>query len=346
MADAPHIFLSYRRDDSADITGRIYDRLVQRFEEATIFRDIDAIPLGVDFRAHLNQMVGRCHVLLAILGPNWVKITDAKGNRRLDDPGDFVRLEVEIALTRTIPVVPLLVYGATMPQEADLPASLKELAYRNGIPIRRDPDFHHDVDRLIESLQTYLPGVEQVPAPSASTVTSPAQTPTFNLSGNIRAGQVNMGGTQTFQGPVEVDMRETHVHQPQGEVVMGDKIDISGDFRGALVNVKSQLENVTQIIHSLPTGDEESKTELLKLIEELKAVLSKVPEEKVKEAEKVSNRVEALTREISEKEPDKEMISMTGESLKRAVKNIADVLPSVIPLAAQIVTVALKFHGS
>lgn len=158
MLDAPQIFLSYRRDDSADITGRIYDRLVQHFGKRAIFRDIDAIPLGVDFRVHIDQMVSQCNILLVIIGPVWITITDTiSGQRRLDDPEDFVRLEVESALARSIPVVPLFVRGATVPKENELPGRLKDIVYRNGIPIRPDPDFHNDLDRLIQELESYLP---------------------------------------------------------------------------------------------------------------------------------------------------------------------------------------------
>jgi hypothetical protein len=348
MNGKPYIFLSYRRDDSADVTGRIYDRLVQRFGETAIFRDIEAIPLGVDFRVHIDQVVGRCNVLLAIIGPNWVTIADTAGRRRLDDPDDFVRLEVEAALTRKILVIPLLMRGAGMPQESELPGRLKEIAYRNGIPIRQDPDFHHDLDRLIAGLEQQLPGVEKASPTLAPTIPPPARAsegPNFNLGGNIQAGQVNVGGTQTFRGPVEVDLRETQLHQPKGEVVTGDKIEMSGDFRGALVNIQSHLENAAQTIRNLPATDEAHKTELVTLIGELKSELVKLPKEKAQDAEKVASRVEALAREAGEEKPDEEMIAITGESLKRAARNLADVLPMVIPIATKIIAAALKLHG-
>jgi hypothetical protein len=229
-----------------------------------------------------------------------------------------------------------------MPETSELPGSLKELAYRTGIPIRRDPDFHHDLDRLIAELEKQFSGVEKDNAPPISRA---SEGPTFNLEGNIQAGQVNVGGTQTFQGPVEVDLRETHLHQPQGEVVMGDKIEMSGDFRGALVNIQSQLENAAQTIRSLPAADEAHKAEMESLIKELRSALADLPEEIAGHAEKVSSRVEALAREVGEEKPDKEMITMTGESLKRAARNLADVLPAVIPIAAKIVAAALKLHG-
>ena len=149
------IFLSYRRDDSADATGRIYDRLVQRFGKEQIFKDVDSIPLGVDFREHLGDVVGRCHLVLVVIGDRWIDAGTA-GARRLDDAADFVRIEIESALERKIPVVPVLVRGATIPADSALPQSLRALSYRNGMSVRPDPDFHRDMDRLIAGLETHL----------------------------------------------------------------------------------------------------------------------------------------------------------------------------------------------
>lgn len=151
-----HIFVSYRRSDSADIAGRIYDRLIGKFGRGPIFKDVDSIPLGLDFKEYLDMKVGECDVLLAIIGDEWLTASDSAGNRRLDDPTDFVRIEIESALQRKIPVIPLLVRDAHMPREADLPASLHKLVYRNGTPIRSDPDFHRDMDRLIAALEKYM----------------------------------------------------------------------------------------------------------------------------------------------------------------------------------------------
>ena len=153
---AGHIFISYRRSDSADIVGRIYDRLVQEFGRDGIFKDVDSIPLGIDFKGYLDRTLSECNVLLAIIGDHWLDATDADGKRRLEDPNDFVRIEIESALAQGIAVIPLLVRGAQMPEEEDLPAGLKKLVYRNGIPIRPDPDFHRDMDRLVSALEEYL----------------------------------------------------------------------------------------------------------------------------------------------------------------------------------------------
>ena len=156
VAGSGHIFISYRRSDSADIAGRIYDRLIGRFGKIPIFKDVDSIPLGFDFKEYLDKKVGECDVLLAIMGDRWLDASDSTGKYRLEDPSDFVRIEIESALERNIPVIPLLVRGAGMPREESLPASLRKLVYRNGIPIRSDPDFHRDMDRLISSLEKYI----------------------------------------------------------------------------------------------------------------------------------------------------------------------------------------------
>ena len=151
---ASTIFVSYRRHDSSDVTGRIYDRLTQHFGKQSVFKDVDSIPLGVDFRQHLSDSVSQCDVLLAVIGRQWA--AGSAGRPGLDDARDFVRIEVEAALQRNIPVVPVLVQGASVPGEEELPETLRSLAYRNGIAVRPDPDFHQDMDRLIKGIEGHL----------------------------------------------------------------------------------------------------------------------------------------------------------------------------------------------
>lgn len=146
------IFISYRRQDSQHITGRIYDRLSSQFGKEAVFKDVDSIPLGYDFRDHLREQVGRCAVLVAVIGKNW-NPPAASGDRRLSDPRDHLRIEIESALERHIPVIPVLVDGIEMPAEDELPVTLGRLAYHNGIAIRPDPDFHHDADRLARGIE-------------------------------------------------------------------------------------------------------------------------------------------------------------------------------------------------
>ncbi|MBW9274059.1 MAG: toll/interleukin-1 receptor domain-containing protein [Candidatus Thiodiazotropha sp. (ex. Lucinisca nassula)] len=148
-----NIFISYRREDSADVTGRIHDRLVEHFGESAVFMDVDDIPLGVDFTRYIDEKVGQCEVLLAVIGRDWLNATDEEGDRRLEQSGDYVRIELESALKRKIPVVPLLVRRASMPEADELPESIRDFAKRNGMQVRADPDFRTDCDRLIEGLE-------------------------------------------------------------------------------------------------------------------------------------------------------------------------------------------------
>jgi hypothetical protein len=150
----PRIFISYRRTDSATIVGRIYDHLLTTFGEENVFKDVDDIPVGVNFKTYLQNAITECDVLLVIMGKVWASVVNEEGNRRLDDPNDFVRIEVESALNRPeMLVVPVLVQGASMPEREELPASLHDLRLRNAAIVRDDPDFRRDISRLIEQLR-------------------------------------------------------------------------------------------------------------------------------------------------------------------------------------------------
>lgn len=138
--------------------GRIYDRLVQHFGRDNVFKDVDSIPLGVDFRKQLADSVGRCDVVLAVIGKRWLSGDEAVHARLLEDPRDFVRMEIESALERNVPMIPVLVQGAVVPSGEELPSKLQPLAYHNAISIRSDPDFHQDVARLIKGIEVHLYG--------------------------------------------------------------------------------------------------------------------------------------------------------------------------------------------
>jgi tetratricopeptide (TPR) repeat protein len=171
------IFISYRRDDAAYVTGHINDLLRKEFGSESVFTDVDNIALGVDFRQVLDSSVSQCHVLLAVIGEHWLTVKNRDGKLRIHDPADFVRIEIESALKRNIPVIPLLVSGATMPQAEELPDSLKDLAFRNGTQIRPAPDFSGDVDRLIRNLRLYLKSIrdESGDEPGIPLATDPSQ---------------------------------------------------------------------------------------------------------------------------------------------------------------------------
>ncbi len=163
----PKIFISYRRADSRKDAGRLYDRLVSEFSKDHVFKDVDSIPMGKDFRGVLKRAVADCDVLLAIIGKQWLTIADEHGNRRLDNPNDFVRIEIESALQMDdCLVVPLLVDNAAAPPSAELPPDLRQLAFNNARVVRDDPDFHRDVDKLIAELHQYF---GSAPAPQVTT---------------------------------------------------------------------------------------------------------------------------------------------------------------------------------
>ena len=147
------IFVSYRREDSREITGRICDRLNAEFGRDAIFRDVDSIPAGVDFREHIDNTLGHCNALLAIIGRQWLTAQNGRGERRLDLVDDPLRMELETALRLSIPVIPVLVKESSMPEADQLPESLQPLAYRNAVIIPGEPYFHYGVDRLIEELE-------------------------------------------------------------------------------------------------------------------------------------------------------------------------------------------------
>jgi hypothetical protein len=150
------IFMSYRRTDSAAISGRIYDRLARRFRTKNIFKDVDNIPPGVNFAAYIQESLRQCTVALVIIGPHWLEAATSAGTQRLDDPSDFMRLEIETAFQLGLRVLPVLVEEATMPAPEQLPESLRELALVNAVEVRNDPDFVRDMERLVRALERAL----------------------------------------------------------------------------------------------------------------------------------------------------------------------------------------------
>jgi hypothetical protein len=145
------IFMSYRREDTAFPAGWLYDRLVSHFGRDQVFKDIDSIELGDDFIEVITTAVGSCDVLLALIGGRWLTITGQDGRRRLDNPDDFVRLELEAALARDVRVIPILVDVAQMPRAAELPPSLAKLARRQALELSPNR-FDTDTRRLLRVL--------------------------------------------------------------------------------------------------------------------------------------------------------------------------------------------------
>ena len=146
------IFMSYRREDTAYPAGWLYDRLAGHFARSQIFKDIDSIELGDDFVEMITTAVGACDVLVVLIGDRWLTVTGQDGRRRLDNPDDFVRLEIEAALARDVRVIPILVEGARMPRADELPASLSKLARRQALEL--SPSwFDVGTERLLRVLE-------------------------------------------------------------------------------------------------------------------------------------------------------------------------------------------------
>jgi hypothetical protein len=161
------IFLSYRREDSEGQAGRLYDDLVAVFGSDSVFMDVTAIQPGRDFRKSIDQSLNSCGVFLSLIGRSWLTAKDTSGQRRLDDPADFVRIETGAALKRDIPVIPVLVQGASAPKPDQLPDDLKELAFRNAVELTH-ARWDSDLQVLIKALRPEI--AQSGPKPEAERV--------------------------------------------------------------------------------------------------------------------------------------------------------------------------------
>lgn len=150
-----HVFLSYRRDDSAGFAGRLADDLEAAFGARSVFRDVDDIRPGEDFVQAIESHMREVGVVLVMIGPRWLA-AGTDGTRRLDDPNDFVRQEIAAALGSGLPLIPLLVGGAAMPAETDLPDAIAGLARRQAV-VLSDAGWRGDVERLVADLRALLP---------------------------------------------------------------------------------------------------------------------------------------------------------------------------------------------
>ena len=161
------IFVSYRRQDSQSAAGRLSDHLKDHLAGVPIFRDVETIDPGADFVDAIGRALKSCAVLIAVIGPRWVGIQGANGARRLDDPGDYTRLEIATALQRKdVRVIPVLVEGAVMPAPEDLPDNLQALARRNAVELS-DKRWEYDVAQLVKTLRAVLglPDPDPLPPP-------------------------------------------------------------------------------------------------------------------------------------------------------------------------------------
>src|SRR5437868_4454874 len=148
----PDIFISYRRGDSAGHAGRLFDSVRERFGDESVFMDVTDIRPGDDFVTALDSALASSRIVLAVIGPDWLTCTSADGRRRLDDPGDHLRLEIAHALRGHAQVIPVLVRGARMPVDTELPDEVKALARRQAHEIS-DSRWSYDTGQLVRIIE-------------------------------------------------------------------------------------------------------------------------------------------------------------------------------------------------
>lgn len=158
----PGVFISYRREDSAPYAGRLFDILSTQFGRENMFMDLDTIEGGDDFTSVIERKLSVSDALVAVIGSQWLTVTEQNGTRRLDNASDFVRIEIAKALERDIRVIPVLVGGATMPRANDLPSNLRALCERQAMEVR-DSHFHTDAKQLTDVLHNTLHGTGLLP---------------------------------------------------------------------------------------------------------------------------------------------------------------------------------------
>jgi hypothetical protein len=207
------IFISYRREETAYAAGWLYDRLGDHYGGRQVFKDVDSIELGDDFVEVITRAVGFCDVLLALIGDEWLTITDEEGRRRLDDPDDFVRLEIEAALARKVRIIPILVDGARMPAAKELPDSLAGLSRRQALELS-PARFDFDTGRLLKVLDNVLADLRAVQAePEATPKGRPASAATTprvqaELEATPKGRPASAGTTPRVQAELEATPKD------------------------------------------------------------------------------------------------------------------------------------------
>lgn len=239
------IFISYRREDAIGHAGRLYDRLVKQFGESNVFIDVDNIPAGSDFAQVIRAAVSSCRVLLVIISRGWLSSKDQANGRRLDNEKDFVRLEIEAALSRGITIIPVLVQGAQMPQARDLPLSLAALAERQAIELS-DSRWPYDLGRLLSVLKAEKRRVPE--APKEKPPLEPRRLASIVSVGNAslaaalamllgflwmayQIGSRAQSGDLTAVGPAQPMSSDSA--QPQSQVPGAGRIDTSAETSSA-----------------------------------------------------------------------------------------------------------------
>lgn len=239
------IFISYRREESAGHAGRVYDHLHERFGRDRVFMDVTAIEPGADFVETIDRAVGACAALLVVIGPRWLECTGATGGRRLDDPRDFIRLEVATALRRNVRVIPVLVQGAMMPDEGALPEDLKPLARRNAIEIN-DTHWDSDLAQLAQALERIVDPDKDRDRPQPDDNQTRSRKRLIRLIGSIAAVAAVLVVLLTGIGPLRsLFFSETEITMP----------DVAGMPEQEAVNRINSLGLQTTTVPRISPGD-------------------------------------------------------------------------------------------
>jgi hypothetical protein len=244
---AGRVFISYRREETAYAAGWLHHLLADRFGREQIFADVDSIALGDNFVEVIRSAVGSSDVLLALIGAQWLTMTDEHGRRRLDNPDDFVRLEIEAALARNVRVIPILVSGARMPRGDELPPSLAELVHRQALELSHSR-FDTDTSRLLNVLDTTLADIHgQSVEPQTSIRLPPASKPSPTSPG---AASPDEPEVRARDGVLDEDVQFS-VYRPRrlaaerwaDLLVFAHKTDPVPDPRGGQINPLEVVEN-------------------------------------------------------------------------------------------------------
>jgi hypothetical protein len=188
------VFINYRRGETAGEARALFNELTQTLGRDSVFMDVDTIALGRDFRQVVRERVETCDLMLALVGRDWVSSANPAGRRRLDDANDFVRIEIEAALKRNIPLTPVLVQGAQMPSPEELPETIREFAYRNGFELSHNR-WESDVHEMLKRLG--LANDERQSAPSP--LKQPVENVPRNIQAPVSADAARSQGTQSFR---------------------------------------------------------------------------------------------------------------------------------------------------
>jgi hypothetical protein len=188
------VFVSYRRADSGDAAGRLADRLAGKLGDQRVFMDVE-IELGADWVEEITAAVAACDVMVAVIGPGWLSAADSAGRRRLDDPDDWVRLEVRTALQRGVRLIPVLVGGAAMPLRVELPPDIADLTRRQSLHVRHE-SFRKDAEHLLAAVERLLsaPGTSGRHAAAVGSTSGRPASAVGNTSGRPAAAAGNTSG--------------------------------------------------------------------------------------------------------------------------------------------------------